>query len=158
MKYFKMYIVLSLIFLSISCANNIVIKESIPELDTMSFDVVEKKLIINQILPFTLENLIGEWFSNKVKVAGFEGKLTFSVTKFSQEISQIDNGKRVDLSLNFNAIIEKPSLSQKKYIEGIVTSFGSIDGNFSLAEFDTVIENTQKDLILRLSRDLKSKI
>ena len=153
-----MYIVLSLIFLSISCANNIVIKESIPELDTMSFDVVEKKLIINQILPFTLENLIGEWFSNKVKVAGFEGKLTFSVTKFSQEISQIDNGKRVDLSLNFNAIIEKPSLSQKKYIEGIVTSFGSIDGNFSLAEFDTVIENTQKDLILRLSRDLKSKI
>jgi hypothetical protein len=51
-----------------------------------------------------------------------------------------------------------PSLSQTKMIEGYVSSYGTLSGNFSLAEFDTVIQNAQSDLVLRLSRDLKSKI
>ncbi len=49
-------------------------------------------------------------------------------------------------------------LSQKKVIEGKVNSFGTLTGNFSLSEFDQLIQKTQSDLILRLSRDLKSKI
>ena len=57
----------------------------------------------------------------------------------------------------FQYLLEK-SQTKKKLINGSVSSFGTLTGNFSLSEFDTVIQNTQSDLILRLSRDLKSKI
>ena len=49
-------------------------------------------------------------------------------------------------------------MSQKKVIKGKVNSFSTLTGNFSLAEFDQLIIKTQTDLVLRLSRDLKSKI
>ena len=54
--------------------------------------------------------------------------------------------------------MNKPSISEKKVIKGSVSSYGTLTGNFSLSEFDTVIQNTQSDIILRLSRDLNSKI
>ena len=60
--------------------------------------------------------------------------------------------------MSFNVILNKPSLSQTKMIEGYISSYGTLTGDFSLAEFDTVIQNTQSDLVLRLSRDLKAKI
>ena len=55
-------------------------------------------------------------------------------------------------------ILTKPTLSQKKYVEGSVTSFGTLTGDFSLNDFEVVIQNTQSDLIMRLSRDLQTKI
>ena len=65
--------------------------------------------------------------------------------------------KRVDVYLSFSVLLNKPSLSQKKLIEGSVSSYGTLIGNFSLNEFDNVIQNTQTDLIMRLSKDLKLK-
>ena len=84
--------------------------------------------------------------------------MKFIVSDFNQEISPIDDGKRVDMSLSFKVLLNKPSLSQTKSIKGDVSSYGSLTGNFSLNEFDTLIQNTQSDLIVRLSKDLKSKI
>ena len=84
--------------------------------------------------------------------------MKFTVSNFTQSISSISDGKRVDVSLSFSVLLEKPSLSQMKVIEGNISSYGTLTGNFSLSEFDTVIQNTQSDLILRLSKDLKSKI
>ena len=84
--------------------------------------------------------------------------MKFVVSNFTQEVYTINDGKRVDISLSFEIIINKPSLSQIKSIEGNISSYGTLTGNFSLSEFDTVIQNTQSDLILRLSKDLKSKI
>ena len=88
----------------------------------------------------------------------FNGDMKFIISDFNQEISSINDGKRVDVSLTFKVILNKSSLSQKKFIEGNISSYGTLTGNFSLNEFDTVIQNTQSDLVLRLSKDLKSKI
>jgi hypothetical protein len=66
--------------------------------------------------------------------------------------------EKLILMLNFNVVLEKSSLSQKKVIKGKVNSFSTLTGNFSLSEFDQLIIKIQTDLILRLSRDLKSKI
>ena len=84
--------------------------------------------------------------------------MVFTISNFKQEVSSINDGKRVDVSLSFSVLITKDSQTKKKLINGSVSSFGTLTGNFSLSEFDTVIQNTQSDLILRLSRDLKSKI
>ena len=49
-------------------------------------------------------------------------------------------------------------LSKKKFIKVEVKSFCIIEGDFSLSEFDEIIEKTQTDIIVRLSKNLGSKI
>ena len=148
-----------LIFLITGCNANESFKGQVnPKFQSLSFDVVEKQIIVDTDLPEKVFTLITFWFNEKVKIDGFDGDLIFTVTKFEQDISSIDQGKRVDVSLSFEVSINKPSLSQTKLIKGNISSYGTLTGNFSLAEFDTVIQNTQSDLILRLSKDLKSKI
>ena len=129
-----------------------------PDFANVSFDVVQKQMLIETELPDHVQILITQWFDQKVKIDGFDGEMQFKISEYLEEISSIGDGKRVDISLSFNVILNKPSLSQTKMIEGYVSSYGTLTGNFSLAEFDTVIQNTQSDLVLRLSRDLKSKI
>ena len=129
-----------------------------PDFVNVSFDVVQKQLIIEPELPNYMEDLVSQWFDQKVKIGGFDGEMTFTILEYLEETSSISDGKKIDISLSFNVIFNKPSLSQTKIIEGSVSSYGTLTGNFSLAEFDTVIQNTQSDLVMRLSRDLKSKI
>lgn len=146
-------------FLISGCqANESFIDRIKPDFENVSFDVVQKQLIIETELPIYMEGLVSHWFDQKVKIDGFDGEMKFTISDYLEETSSINDGKRVDLSLSFNVILNKPSLSQTKIIEGYVSSYGTLTGNFSLAEFDTVIQNTQSDLVLRLSRDLKSKI
>lgn len=153
------FIFLLLGFFMAACnANESFINPLKPEFETISFDVVQKQLSIEQELPENMKNLLSQWFDQRVKIDGFDGDMKFIIADFNQEISSIDDGKRVDVSLSFEVILNKPSLSQIKFIEGSISSYGTLTGNFSLAEFDTVIQNTQSDLILRLSRDLKTKI
>ena len=146
-------------FLVAGCqSNDSTIDPVSPEFENLSFNVVQKELVIETELPSHVEGLISQWFDQKVKIDGFDGEMTFTILEYLEETSSISDGKRVDISLSFKAVLNKPSLSQTQMIEGFVSSFGTVNGNFSLAEFDTVIQNTQSDLILRLSRDLKSKI
>tara|TARA_B100000927_G_scaffold271885_1_gene249135 strand:+ start:999 stop:1469 length:471 start_codon:yes stop_codon:yes gene_type:complete len=146
-------------FFIVGCnANESFIDPLKPEFESMSFDVVQKQLIIEQELPNHVQNLLSQWFNERVKIDGFDGDMKFIVSNFNQETSSIDDGKRVDVSLSFKVILNKPSPSQTKFIEGYISSYGTLTGNFSLNEFDTVIKNTQSDLIVRLSKDLKSKI
>lgn len=145
--------------LIIGCNNNNSIIDPFKiEFETTSFDVVQKQLIIEPELPNHLNTLISQWFNYSVKINGFDGEMKFIISDFIQDISSIDDGKRIDLTISFKVLLNKPSLSQTKIIQGNASSFGELTGKFSLAEFDKVIENTQSDLILRISRDLKSKI
>ena len=155
----KNFLFLLSTLLIISCNSNApVINPQKAEFETMTFDVVEKNLVVQQNLPDHVQTLIAQWFEQKVLINGFDGDMTFTVTQYTQEISSVSDGKRVDVTLSFNVFLNKLSLSQTKLIEGNVSSYGILTGNFSLAEFDTTIQNTQTDLIVRLSRDLQSKI
>ena len=155
----KRFIFVLLSFLSAGCqANESFIDPIRPDFANVSFDVVQKQLIIEPELPNHVLSLVSQWFDQKVKIDGFDGEMTFTILEYLEETSSISDGKRVDISLSFNVLLNKPSLSQTKKIEGYVFSYGTLTGNFSLAEFDTVIQNTQSDLVLRLSRDLESKI
>ena len=153
------FIFILLVFLVAGCQTNASFIDPIkPDFENVSFDVVQKQLAIESELPSHVQNLVTQWFDQKIKIDGFDGEMEFTISSYSEEISSISDGKRVDISLSFNVILNKPSLSQTSLIEGSVSSYGILTGNFSLNEFDTVIQNTQSDLILRLSRDLKSKI
>lgn len=153
------FIFIFLGFLVAGCqANESFIDPIRPDFENVSFDVVQKQLVIEPELPIHVEGLVSQWFDQKVKINGFDGDMTFTISEYLEETSTISDGKRVDISLSFNVVLNKPSLAQTKKIQGYVSSYGTLSGNFSIAEFDTVIQNTQSDLIMRLSRDLKSKI
>lgn len=153
------FIFLILGFLVAGCqANESFINPMKSEFENVSFDVVQKQLVIEAELPNYVEGLVSQWFDHKVKIDGFDGEMKFTISEYIEETSSINDEKRVDISMSFYVLLNKPSLSQTKMIEGSVFSYGTLSGNFSLAEFDIVIQNTQSDLVLRLSRDLKSKI
>jgi hypothetical protein len=155
----KKFIFIFLSFVVAGCqANESFIDPIRPNFENVSFDVVQKQLVIEPELPIHVEVLVSQWFDQKVKINGFDGDMTFTISEYLEETSSISDGKRVDISLSFNVVLNKPSLAQTKKIQGYVSSYGTLSGNFSIAEFDTVIQNTQSDLVLRLSRDLKSKI
>ena len=130
----------------------------IPQLNIISFDVVEKKLQIDKEIPPDVSYMLNKWFNEKVKINGIDGKISFKITDYNEKITTISDGKRIDISLKFSALIEKPTLSKKKFIDGEVKSYGAIEGSFSMSDFDEIIQKTQIDVILRLSRDLGSKI
>ena len=148
-----------LLVLLMSCSPTIV-KTNINQyqFENIYFDVVQKNLIIDDKIPNIVSRFTEEWFNQNIKVNGFSGKLTLTIFDYSENISKIPNGKRIDTSIKFKALIENTSLSYKETIKGKVDTFGTIEGDFSLNEFDDVIKSTQKNLIVRLSKDFQSKI
>ena len=149
---------LSLILIVSCTKTNAIVDKSNPNFEEMTFDAVTKDLKFEGLFPEKIILLSEQWFNSKIKVNGIEGDMVFTLKNYVEEISIIQNGKRVDISLDFIVLLTKSSLSQRKIIKGQVSSFSTLEGTFSLAEFDRLVENTQKDLIVRLSRDLKSKI
>lgn len=155
----KNFFIIIFIFFIFSCnANDKFVSQSNHNYETVIFDVVEKKLAIEPNLPNNLELKLSKWFDNNIKINGFNGDMVFTVSNFKQKESFINDGKKVEVSLSFEILISKPIDSKTRLIKGDVSSYGTLSGNFSLKDFDAIIENTLDDLIYRLSKDLQSKL
>ena len=152
------FIVLVLFFLVNCSTSNAIVKKPVQQFESMTFDAVTKSLLFEGDFPQHFKDLSNQWFDNKVKINGFEGNMIFILKNYSEQSSKISDGRKIDINVEFQVVLEKSSLSKKKVIKGEVNSFSTLTGNFSLSEFDQLIIKTQTDLILRLSRDLKSKI
>ena len=147
------------VFLFSACIEKALsIDKKYAKLEQMSFEVVEKDLQLEGEFPDQLKKLIKKWFNTKVKIDGLDGKMVFYISDYREDISKINDGKRVDLYVKFRVVIKKQSNSKERVITGKIKSYGTLVGTFSLNDFDVLIENTQIDLITRLSRDLKSNI
>lgn len=132
------------------------IDKKILNLEISSFDVVEKEFLVGEDIPKHLKDVAESWFNKKIKVNGFEGMLIISIDQYKQVISNIDNGKKIDMSIIFHAEISKSNNLIKKKIKGEVNTHGTLIGDFSLSEFDVLILNTQTELIKILSKKIDS--
>lgn len=158
MRLFYLKFALITLFMIIGCSNTKAIDNNITEFEIIAFDAVSKKIVYKNNIPNFVKDLTNKWFNERVKVSGIDGELIFTVKNYVEEISNIADGKRVDTQIKFEVKIYKNSLSQIKTIDGIVYAFSTISGDFSLNDLDQLIQNTQIDLISRLSIDLKTKI
>tara|TARA_B100001057_G_C22495943_1_gene812066 strand:+ start:189 stop:683 length:495 start_codon:yes stop_codon:yes gene_type:complete len=150
---------ISIFLLLNACSNSASSIDKIePKLGVTFFDVVEKQLIIKKTLPFHVQKQLLNWFDNKIKVDGLDGYMLFTILDYNENISNLSKGKRIDLSLKFKVLIKNNNLSQTKTINGEVTAYSTLTGDFNLNDFDNIIQNTQTDLIVRLSQDLKEKV
>lgn len=154
----KTFFLSSFIIVNNCLANTELQKTQFNSFNKVTFDVVSKELLIDNAFPDSVKDPLKYWFDNYVKIDGFEGKMTFSTSNYKEILSNITDGKRVDISFKFKILIEKSSLSQEKVIEGNVSSYGTLTGIFSLNDFDQLIIKTQTDLVIRLSKNLNPKI
>lgn len=154
-----MYKLVILLFL-FGCQNSVSeIKRSTVNYNEVSLNVVEKELIISADIPIKLDLFLNEWFNKKVKVNGFQGKVLFEIFEYQELISNIENGKRVDVSLDVKIQIEsRDKLSNQKNYKIKLSEFGTITGSFSLSEIDIIIENLQKNIVSNLSKNINSRI
>ena len=155
----KNTLIILVFFFLVNCStSNAIVESANPQFESMTFDAVTKNLIFEGDFPKHFINLSNQWFDNKVKINGFEGNMIFTLKNYSEQSSKISDGRKIDINVEFQVVLEKSSLSQKKVIKGKLNYFSTLTGNFSLSEFDQLIIKTRTNLILRLSRDLKAKI
>ena len=130
------YIILILFFLVNCTTSNAVVKKPVPQFESMTFDAVTKSLLFEGVFPKHFKDLSNQWFDNKVKINGLEGNMLFVLKNYSEQSSKINDGRKIDISVEFKVLLEKSSLSQKKVIKGKINSFSTLTGDFSLSEFD----------------------
>ena len=120
------------------------------------FDAVEKELYFQDDIPVSMKDITSGWFDEKVKVNGYEGLVRISFTEYEEIITVLDDGKKIHMSLNFLINLTYPNNLKKKKISGSVNSFGIINGNFSLSEFDALIMATRFELLSQLSNKISN--
>ena len=119
------------------------------------FNAVSKNLSFGGELPKYLEKIISDWFNEKFKVNGFNGHISLDISNYREKILTENKRKKIDVSLDFNLLLNNGNDSQTKTMSGNISSFGEITGNFSLNDFDKVIDNTHLDILDRLSKEIK---
>ena len=122
------------------------------------FDAVEKKLELNEILPKNFKKLINNWFSKNIKVNGLEGLVIIGIENFSENLENIEDGKNYKINVDFSVTILNETMSSKKLINISISEYSFIKGYFKLSDVDTMINQTQINLIERLNNKLTSKI
>lgn len=148
-----------LIFLSFfifSCSNSDSVVKQSYNFDQVFFDVVEKKIIYEGEIPDYLKSITKNWFDNDVKLDGIDGTMEMKLLNYKENISNISDGKKIELSMNFEVFIQKNNNSTKQSIKGDVITYSTITGNFALEEIDTLISNSQVELIRLLIEKLNS--
>ncbi len=127
------------------------------KINVLYFDVVEKELVMDNTLDLDIAELIKNNFDNKIKVSGFDGIVKISLFDYNELISTIDNSKKVDLSIQFKKEIIKQKSQQKTYQHyGKVNSYGSIEGRFSISDFEKIKRDVQWELIERIFQELSN--
>tara|TARA_B100002019_G_scaffold263195_1_gene251121 strand:- start:1421 stop:1885 length:465 start_codon:yes stop_codon:yes gene_type:complete len=154
-----MYKLVILLFL-FGCQSSIGdIKPLVVNYNEVSINVVEKELVTNTDIPNKMNTLLTNWFNDKVKVNGFQGKVLFEISQYQEIISNIENGKKIDVKLQLNIQIDtKDQLSNQQSYQIKLNEFGIITGSFSLSEVDTMTENLQKNIVSNLSKTINSRI
>lgn len=148
-----------LIFLSFfifSCSSSESVVKQSYNFDNVFFDVVEKKIIYEGEIPEYLKSVSKNWFDNNVKVDGIDGTMEMKLLNYNENISNISDGKKIELSMSFDVFIQKNNNSIKQKIKGDVSTYSTITGSFALEEIDTLISNSQVDLIRLLIKKLNS--
>lgn len=127
------------------------------KINVLYFDVVEKELVMDNTLDADVAELAKNNFDNKIKVNGFDGIVKISLFDYKELISTIDKSKRVDLSIQFKKEIIKQKFQQKTNQHfGKINSYGSIEGRFSISDFEKMKKDVQWELIERLFKELSN--
>ena len=154
------YLALYLFVLFIGCEMNSeqLIKSENINFNNIKFNAVSKdlKFTNDQEGPEveTVKKLIRSWFSNNVKIDGFEGNLNVNVT--SIEINKIkkDEYYRFEINLSIEFLESNEVLKKKKIYKVNSIEYGDIEGSFSIKD----TENLNKNIIINSLKSINQKV
>lgn len=128
--------------------NNKILKKNI------FFDAVEKSIIIDDSFPISMNNKINHIYRNNFKVSGIEGSSIFNFDKFEKIEQLIENGKKVTIKLELAIEISKNKNNSKKIFKYSLEEYGQITGDFSIKDYEQLVESIENNTINSLLKNL----
>lgn len=125
------------------------------QLNTIYLEAVEKKFYFDEGND-NIQNIFKNWFNSKLKLDGFSGIFYLKLSNYNEEVSNIEKGKKINLSIEFEFYLSDDSRNISKKFFGTVNSYSSITGFFNLKEVDNLIIETQINLVDQLSKKLQN--
>ncbi len=154
------YLALYLFILFIGCEMNSeqLIKSENINFNYIKFNAVSKDLRFtnNQEGPEVeiVKKLIKSWFSNSVKINGFEGSLNINVTSIEVNKIKKDEYYKFEINLSIEFIESNEVLKKKKIYNVNSIEYGDIKGSFSIKD----TENLNKNIIINSIKSINQKL
>tara|TARA_Y200000002_G_C22530053_1_gene599304 strand:+ start:172 stop:645 length:474 start_codon:yes stop_codon:yes gene_type:complete len=118
------------------------------------FDAVEKSIVIDDSFPISIKNKINYVYQNNFKTNGLEGSSNFIFDRFEKTEELIENGKKVTIKLVLNVEIFKNKNNSKKILRYNIEEFGQITGDFSVKDYERLVESIENNTINSLLKNL----
>ena len=118
------------------------------------FDAVEKSIVIDDSFPISIKNKINYVYQNNFKTNGLEGSSNFIFDRFEKTEELIENGKKVTIKLVLNVEIFKNKNNSKKTLRYNIEEFGQITGDFSVKDYERLVESIENNTINSLLNNL----
>ncbi|MDC3146852.1 hypothetical protein OA857_04045 [Alphaproteobacteria bacterium] len=142
----KLAVFLFILFIGCEMNSEQLIKNENITYENIIFNTVSKDLIFihNQEGPEVeiAKQLINKWFSNNIKIDGFDGNLSVRVT--SIDINKIKKNEyyRFEINLNIEFLETNETLNKRKIYKINSLEFGEINGSFSISDMENLNTNT----------------
>ena len=154
------YLTLLLFVLFIGCEMNSeqLIKSENINFENIKFNAVSKDLKFTNIEEGpeveTTKKLIKNWFNNHVKIDGFDGNLSISVTSIDINKIKKDEYYRFEINISIEFLETNEVLNKRKIYKINSTEYGDIEGSFSIKD----TENLNKNIISNSLKSINQKV
>ena len=142
------------IFIISSCNSQQIELKSKINSDFVYFDSVEKKISIDSSFPDKFSKKLLFLFDNNIKTNGFDGSTIFNFEKFEKLETKYDKKRKITISVDLKITSVNNNKTNKKTLNYKFEEFGSIEGDFSINEYDNLVDDTENNLINNLIKNL----
>ena len=142
------------IFIISSCNSQQIEFKSKINSDFVYFDSVEKKITIDSSFPNKFSKKLLFLFDNNIKTNGFDGSTIFNFEKFEKLETKYDKKRKITISVDLKITSVNNNKSNKKTLNYRFEEFGTIEGDFSINEYDNLVDDTENNLINNLIKNI----
>ena len=154
------HLTLLLFVLFIGCEMNSeqLIKSENINFENIKFNAVSKDLKFTNIEEGpeveTTKKLVKDWFNNNVKIDGFDGNLSISVTSIDINKIKKDEYYRFEINISIEFLETNDVLNKRKIYKVNSIEYGDIEGSFSIKD----TENLNKNIISNSLKSINQKV
>ena len=117
--------------------------------------VVEKKLINEKLLSEDFKFYFNDTINKNFKLDGYEGIFFITIISYSEIIKNLNNSKEIQINIELEIKLKKENSQQKVILNA--SQNGKITGNFSISEFDELINTTQIKLVNKIMNEIHNQ-
>lgn len=130
-------------FFILSCNSNQTYFNNKIENKLVYFDSVQKYLDFDESVPDHFKIKLKYLFDNNFKTNGFEGSTEFNFKEFEIKEELVEDGKKVIIKISLEIFSKKKSIKSNKILKYTINEFGIIKGNFSIKDYEELVESVE---------------